>query len=149
VDARIFVFGPHGFGRPLPIEKVSETVFRARVPSNHTAGLFRALQLSNSSAFPQIRLYRHGPEVDDAGPNIPLLQGVSKLTGGRFAPEPSSIFNPDGHTAVKKLQLWPGLVILAVLVFLLDWISVRKREVFDRIKSVLIRTGATPEPRAL
>lgn len=61
-----------------------------------SVGMFRALPLNESSAFSQVRIYRPDQELDGAGPNVPLLREVSELTGGRFNPEPSSIFTPDG-----------------------------------------------------
>ena len=73
--------------------------------------------------------------------NVPLLREVSQLTGGRSNPEPPSIFVPDGQTVVSELQLWPRLAVLAVLLFLLDWIPRRRREVFDRIKSAFVNAG--------
>jgi len=147
--AEIFVFGPHGFGTPLSIEKVSETVLRARVRCNHTSGLFRVLPLGESSAFPQVRLYRNDQELDDAGPNAPLLQSVSEVTGGRFNPGLRSIFDPNGHIAVRKVQLWPELVAVALVLFLVNWIPRRRRDRFDRVRSAFTRTGATPQPRAV
>jgi Ca-activated chloride channel homolog len=122
-NPEIALFGPKGFGRPLQIEKVSAAVFRAHVHCDHTVGMFRVLPLNGSSIFPQVRLYRHDQELDGAGPNIPLLRQVSQLTGARFNPEPGSILVPDGQTLVRKLQLWPALVVLAVLLFLVGWDS--------------------------
>jgi Ca-activated chloride channel family protein len=147
--AEMFVFGPHGFGAPLAIEKVSDTVFRARVGCNHASGLFRVLPLSNSSAFPQIRLYKNDQKLDDIGPNAPLLQSVSEVTGGRFNPVLRSVFDPNGHTAVRKIQLWPALVAMTVLLLLVNWIPRKHRDRFDRVRSAFARTGASPQPRAV
>lgn len=146
-DAALLVFGPHGFGAPLPIEKVSETVFRARVDCHHALGLFRVLPLSSSSAFPQVRLYKNDEELNDAGPNAPLLKNVSEVTGGRFNPVLRSIFDPDGHTAVRKIQLWPGLLAMAVLLLLVNWIPRKHRDRFDQVRSAFTRTS--PQPRAV
>jgi Ca-activated chloride channel family protein len=140
--AEIFVFAPRGFGVPLPIEKVSDMMFRARVGCNHASGVFRILPLSNSS-FPQVRLYKNDQEFEDAGPNAPLLQSVSEITGGRFNPELHSIFDPNGRTAVRKVQLWPALVAIAVGLFLVNWIPRKHRDRFDRVRSVFTRTGAS------
>jgi Ca-activated chloride channel family protein len=144
-DAALFVFGPHGFGIPLSIEKVSETVFRARVGCNHALGLFRVLPLSSSSAFPQVRLYKNDEELNDAGPNTPLLRSVSEVTGGRFNPVLRSIFDPDGHTAIRKIHLWPALVAMAVLLLLVNWIPRKHRDRFDQVRSAFTRTGASPQ----
>jgi hypothetical protein len=144
-DAELFVFGPRGFGTPLSIEKVSETAFRARVACNHALGLFRVLPLSSSSAFPRVRLYKNDEELDDAGPNAPLLQSISEVTGGRFNPTLRSIFDPDGHTAVRKIQLWPALVAMALLLALVNWIPRNHRNRFDQVRSAFTRSGASPQ----
>jgi hypothetical protein len=43
-----------------------------------------------------------------------LLQWISKSTGGRFNPSPSSIFEPDGRAVPVFLPLWPALVMFAL-----------------------------------
>ena len=125
----IFVFGLHGFGSPVPIKKVADAVFRARVRFNNNSGLFRVVPLSESSAFPQVQLYRHDQEIDDRGSNLTLLKRISELTGGRFDPGAGSIFDPSMRTAARKVRLWPGLVLIAVVLFLLDRIPRRQRHV--------------------
>jgi len=143
MDMKIFLFGPHGFGSPLLVEKISETLFRARVRCNNNSGLFRVFPLSESSALPKVQLYRHDPELDDRGPNVPLLKRVSEITGGRFNPEPRSIFDANGRTALSKLQLWSALVFIAIALLLVDWIYRRRRDVLHRSK----RFSFDPLPR--
>jgi hypothetical protein len=140
-DAAIVVFEPGGFGRPLPIERISETVFRAHVHCNHTVGMFRVLPLNGSSAFPQ---FGHTDTIRNStalAQTFPLLREVSQLTGGRFNPEPPSIFVPDGKIVVRKLQLWPALVVLSVLLFLLGWNQGWRRDFFDRIRTAIVNAG--------
>jgi Mg-chelatase subunit ChlD len=48
------------------------------------------------------------------GPPESLLQWISKSTGGRFNPIPSSIFEPDGRAVSVFLPLWPALVMFAL-----------------------------------
>jgi hypothetical protein len=67
--------------------------------------------------------------------NVPILREVCQLTGGRFNPEPPSLFVPDG------LQLWPALVVLTALLFLRDRNPRRHRGVYDRIKSAFVNAG--------
>ena len=55
---------------------------------------------------------RDEPDTEDIDGS--LLRWISKSTGGRFNPSPSSIFEPDGRTAVVFLQMWPALVIFAL-----------------------------------
>ena len=122
VESGIYVIGPHGFRIPLRVERVSESLFRARVSCNYTSGLFRVRSLDEKIGFPQILLNRHDQELDDYGTNDLLLRQVSELTGGRFNPDPRDIFDPHGRTATWKVDLWPVLAAAAIIFVLAGWI---------------------------
>ena len=122
VESGICAIGPHGFGIPLHVERVSETLFRARVSCNHASGVFRVRSQDEQSGFPQILLNRHDQELDDHGTNDLLLRRVSELTAGRFNPDPRDIFDPHGRTATRKVDLWPALAAVAIMFVLAGWI---------------------------
>ncbi len=67
-----------------------------------------------SAAFPEIGLYRQEEELQDYGSNEALLAQISYLTGGRFNPRPSSVFDSGGRTIYATWQLWPALLFLAI-----------------------------------
>jgi Mg-chelatase subunit ChlD len=123
VGGWLVAFTPHGFGRPVRIDRVSERTFRARIRCDQTSGLFRIRPLGESSVFPQVFLFRHDQELSHPGPNKALLQQVSEVTGGRFNPDARYILHRDGRTAPEEFQLWPALVVIALMLSLCDWIS--------------------------
>jgi hypothetical protein len=118
----VYIIGPLGFQRPLKLEKVAEGSFRGRVRIDHRQGLFRIRPLIESRAFPEVGVYRQEKELADFGSNERLLKQVSEFTGGHFNPGPREVFNSGGRTVASTLRLWPGLLILALLLNLIELI---------------------------
>jgi Ca-activated chloride channel homolog len=98
-------------------------------------GLFRIRPLVESAAFPEVGLYRQQEESQDYGSNEGVLRQISALTGGRFNPDPSTVFAGDGRTIYTLWQLWPGLLGLAILLSLAELIT-RK---WNGVKQGLLR----------
>jgi Ca-activated chloride channel homolog len=116
----IFVFGPDGFRKPMDVKKVAAGAFRGRLPIGNREGLFRARPVEESRAFPEIGMYRPEAELEDYGSNEVLLKQVAQFTGGRFQPNPAAVFEPGPRSIETTLQLWPGLLGLAVLLGLTE-----------------------------
>ena len=66
-------------------------------------------------------------------PNIELLQGVSRDTGGVFTPTFEQLFN-ENESVVRKVQLWPYLVITALLLYFLDLV-LRRVRLFESVRN--------------
>ncbi len=129
----VYAFGPDGFQQPVPVKKVAAGVFRGRLPIGLRQGLFRVRPVEESRAFPEAGLYRPEAELDDYGSNEALLKQVAAFTGGRFQPDPAAVFSGGGKSIASSLQLWPGLLALAVLLSLTElvlrkWKGVMSRE---------------------
>ncbi len=122
----LFAFGPGGFERPVPLEKVAEGAWRGRVRLDHRQGLFRVRPLEESRTFPEVGLYRSQAELADFGSNPELLKQVAAFTGGRFNPPPGDVFDSGGRRVPAVLRLWPALLALALLLSLLELV-LRKR----------------------
>ncbi len=116
----LFVFGPAGFQRPLPVQKVAEGVFRGRVRIEDRQGLFRVRPLADSRVFPEVGLYRQEAELAEYGSDEALLRRIAQFTGGRFNPPPAAVFDPAGRTLPSLLRLWPGLLGVALLLNLAE-----------------------------
>ena len=116
----IFVFGPDGFRKPMDVKKIAAGTFRGRLPIGSRQGLFRARPVEESRAFPEIGMYRPEAELDDYGSNEPLLKQVAQYTGGRFQPDPHAVFEPGRRSIETTLQLWPGLLALALALSLAE-----------------------------
>ncbi len=116
----IFVFGPDAFQKPILVKKVAAGTFRGRLPIGARQGLFRIRPVEDSRAFPEAALYRPEAELGDYGSNAALLKQVAEFTGGRFQPDPKAVFEPGRRSVESSMQLWPGLLALAVAMSLAE-----------------------------
>ncbi len=116
----IFVFGPDGFQRPITVKKVAAGTFRGRLAIGARQGLFRVRPVEESRAFPEAGLYRPEAELGDYGSNVALLKQVAAFTGGRFQPDPRNVFEPGRRSVQSIMQLWPGLLAVAVALSLAE-----------------------------
>jgi Ca-activated chloride channel family protein len=128
----IFVFGPDGFQRPVAVQKVAAGTFRGRLQIGSRQGLFRVRPLEESRAFPEAGLYRPEPELADYGSNEALLRQVAEFTGGRFEPDPKSVFDSGRRSIASTMQLWPGLLALALALNLAELVMRKWKGVMGR-----------------
>jgi Ca-activated chloride channel family protein len=128
----IFVFGPDGFQRPVAVQKVAAGTFRGRLQIGSRQGLFRVRPLEESRAFPEAGLYRPEAELADYGSNEPLLRQVAEFTGGRFEPDPKSVFDAGRRSIASTMQLWPGLLALAIVLNLAELVMRKWKGVMGR-----------------
>ncbi len=111
---QIFVIGPNHFEKVLDVQRTASRVYRGRLHVGRLRGLFRIRPVAESTAFPEIGLYRQEEELQDYGSNEALLMQISNLTGGRFNPAPGSVFDAGGRSIYTTWQLWPALLGLAI-----------------------------------
>jgi Mg-chelatase subunit ChlD len=128
----IFVFGPDGFRRPVAVQKVAAGTFRGRLQIGSRQGLFRVRPLEESRAFPEAGLYRPEAELADYGSNEALLRQVAEFTGGRFEPDPKSVFDAGRRSIASTMQLWPGLLALAIALNLAELVMRKWKGVLGR-----------------
>ncbi len=121
----IYAMGPNGFQQPVNMHRISDRLFQGHVHVGESTGLFRIRPLQDSIAFPETGFYRQDQESHDYGTNENLLKQIAALTGGRFNPAPSDIFDAGGRTIYSEWQLWPLLLGLAIALTLLELV-VRK-----------------------
>jgi uncharacterized membrane protein len=110
----IFVFGPHDYKQPMPVRKIAEGQYRGTVHIGTMQGLFRIRPVEDSRFFPETGFYRPEEELTQYGSNEALLKQVSSFTGGRFSPRPGQVFDSGGRSTSSSVQLWPGLIALAI-----------------------------------
>ncbi len=110
----IFVLGPGGFRKQIPVKRVAGHSYRGILHIGTTRGLFRIRPLQDSPAFPEVGLYRQTEELQDYGANTTLLKQIATLTGGRVDPPVESIFDTEGRAMSTVWQLWPALLGLAI-----------------------------------
>ena len=105
----IFVIGPAGFQKPVPITKLADGSFQRRVAIGQRQGLFRVRPLEESRAFPEVGFYRQEQELQDYGSNQFLLNEIAEFTGGRFNPEPADVFDAGGRSIAGTHAFVAGL----------------------------------------
>ncbi len=62
----------------------------------------------------------YSPEYRQLGTNMALLQEIAALTGGKVLSNPEEAFMNDLSRTTRSQDLWPWLLILAILLFPLD-----------------------------
>ncbi len=116
----IFVFGPNGFHQPMKVSKLAAGSYRAKIFVGANQGLFRIRPLKDSRAFPEVGFYREESEMSDYGCNEFLLKQIAASTGGRFNPDVRNVFDSGGRAIASSMQLWPGLLALAIVLNLIE-----------------------------
>jgi hypothetical protein len=66
-------------------------------------------------------------------PNVEFLQEISRDTGGVFTPTFEQLFN-ENESVVRKVQLWPYLAVIALLLYFLDLV-LRRVRLFESIRN--------------
>jgi hypothetical protein len=54
------------------------------------------------------------------GNNEPLLRQIATATGGHFNPAAKAVFDTAGRSIRSTMELWPGLLALAILMNLAE-----------------------------
>jgi hypothetical protein len=70
--------------------------------------------------------------MTDYGSNDFVLKQISAATGGRFNPNPKDVFDPRGRNIPSTMELWPGLLALAVLLNLVELVMRKGKSLFAR-----------------
>jgi len=130
----IFAFGPNGFQAPLKVSKVAAGHYRGRLAIGQNQGLFRVRPVAESRAFPEVGFYRQEDEMLEYGNNEPLLRQIAAATGGRFRPSPREVFDAGGRSIRSTMELWPGLLALAILLNLAELILRKWKGVLEALR---------------
>jgi len=116
----LYALGPGGFQRPVKVERAGEGYYRAVIPIGSRQGLFRVRPLADSAAFPETGAYIPELELSNYGNNPQLMKQIAEFTGGLFNPDPRDVFSTGGRSVPSALNLWPGLLALALLLNLAE-----------------------------
>jgi Ca-activated chloride channel family protein len=130
----IFVFGPNDFHAPLQVSKVAAGHYRGRLAIGQNQGLFRVRPVAESRAFPEVGFYRQEDEMLEYGNNEPLLRRISAATGGRFNPSPKEAFDAGGRSIRSVMDLWPALLIAAILLNLVELILRKWKGILEALQ---------------
>jgi len=134
VPPEIYAFGPNGFQAPLKVSKLGGGHYLARVDIGERQGLFRVRPLVESRAFPEVGLYRQEDEMTEYGTNDQLLRQVADATGGRYNPPVSTLFDAGGRSIPSTLELWPGLLALAIVLNVAELVLRKWRGLWEGLR---------------
>jgi len=110
----LYVIGPDHYQRPLTVKKTALGTYDGRAEIGAREGLFRVRPVDDSTAFPEVALYRPEAELAEYGSDETLLKQVAEFTGGRFQPAPTDVFDSGGRTVPVTFDLWPWLLAIAI-----------------------------------
>ncbi len=137
----IFVLGPNNFQKAMKVTKLAAGSYRASIPIGANEGLFRIRPALESKAFPEVGFYRQEAELLDFGSNPTLLKQIAAGTGGSYYSSGNAnsvnldrIFDSGGRSVSSSLQLWPGLLTLAILLNLAELVLRKWRGLLEAIR---------------
>ncbi len=128
----VFVLGPDGFRQPLALSQLADGAYRGRVSAGGRQGLFRVRPLEESDLFPETGIYLQEDELNDYGADSRALESLAAFTGGAFEPEARVVFDGQGRAVASSMPLWPGLLVLALLLNLAELVLRKWRAIFQR-----------------
>ena len=130
----IYVIGPNDFRAPMKVNKVAAAHYRGHLAIGQNQGLFRVRPLNDSAAFPEVGFYRPEDEMLEYGNNEQLLRQVASATGGRFQPMPRQVFDSNGRTTADRMNFWPLLLALAILLNLAELVMRKSKGLLESIR---------------
>jgi len=68
------------------------------------------------------------------------LRQIAKSTGGRFQPAIKDVFNAAGRSVPSSMELWPGLLALAILLNVIELVMRKWPGVLETLR----RPAAAP-----
>ena len=71
--------------------------------------------------------------MQEYGNNQQLLRQIAASTGGRYNPRPGDVFEASGRSIATIMDLWPGLLALAVLLNLIELILRKWKGVLEAL----------------
>jgi Ca-activated chloride channel family protein len=118
------VIEPRGGERKLDLKQTAPGRYVGEFPADKsgTYHLSMTQQLKGQPPMQQSRglVINYDDELRIRPTNDEWLKSVASASGGTFRPDPESVFAPDERTASRPVPLWPYLLMIAAVIFLLD-----------------------------
>ena len=118
----LYALGPDGYREARTPERDADG-YIARFPIEGRFGLFRIRPVADDPIFPEVAHYRENSELTEYGSDVELLRTIASATGGRFNPTPEQIFDAQGKSVERWMDLWPILLALAILLNMVELLA--------------------------
>jgi uncharacterized membrane protein/uncharacterized protein YegL len=144
----VLVTAPDHSSHPVPLHETAPDHYEATIEADQS-GLYRVAANNSATLLPAVGFVRSPEELKSQAVNFPLLEEISRVTGGTVNPTVPQLLDQRGSESRQSQPLWPYLLVLALLLDLVE-LAWRKRH-FDAplawIRRMLRRTGSR-EPEA-
>jgi len=130
INSQLRVLAPDQSVADVPIRQVGPGSYEADVALPQTGSyVFRLIGEDGGAS--RTLAYSYPEEYHFYPPSIETLRAISNETRGKFQPDPADIFATRGETAPSPMQLWPYLVVLALLLYVGD-VYLRRVRLYER-----------------
>ena len=130
--------------KPLPMRQTAPGIYQASMSVSHAEGepwrfdldedTFSAEELTGAGKSLDL-FYSYPDEYRFYPPDRTRLESISSVTGGVFQPEKEDVFTDFNESELVPTELWPFLVSLALLLYLLDLALRRAPWILERLEA--------------
>jgi Ca-activated chloride channel homolog len=123
-DTQMTLIGPNLDKEKITLAQTAPGRYEAEIATAESGSYHLELsqQQNGQVTFRQTRgvVVGYPDELRIGDPDEALLRRVADLSGGDYKPTVAQIFDPGSRTAQQLLQLWPYLLLSALLLLVLD-----------------------------
>jgi Ca-activated chloride channel homolog len=126
------VTAPDGSSQKMPLRETAPHHYEVPIQSDQE-GLYRVTPEDSPLPLPVAGFFHQPEELKVASINVPLLQEISRATGGVMDPSMDQLFDQSGGNVREMTPLWPYWIALAIVVNFFE-LALRKGH-FDKLIS--------------
>jgi Ca-activated chloride channel family protein len=111
----VSVSAPDGTSQKLPLRETAPHHYEVPIQADQE-GLYRITPQNSPLPLPVAGFFHQPEELKVASVDIPLLQEISRATGGAMSPSMDQLFDERGSDVHEVTPLWPYWILLALAV---------------------------------
>jgi Ca-activated chloride channel homolog len=120
----VAVTAPDGSVHQVALHETAPDHYEAAIQGDQS-GLYRVAASGPEKLLPAVGFVRAPEELKSQAVNVPLLEEISRVTGGAVDPTVAQLLDERGSEGLESEPLWPYLLVLALL---LDFIELAWRK---------------------
>ncbi len=110
---RVIVASAGEPSRSVPLEETAPGHFEARILAGQR-GLYRIVSGTSELLLPEAGFFQESDELRQREPNLALLEEISRVSGGSYAPTAELLLSSEGALVKERQPLWPWFLLLAL-----------------------------------